>query len=261
MRYLRLYLHFLRFSFSKAMEFRLDFFFRIFMDINYYAVSICFYKVLYLHSQTLAGWNEAQMMVFVASFLFVDALIMTFISNNMWWFPFLINRGDLDYYLTRPVSSLFFLSLREFAANSFVNLIMSMGILVWSFSLYEVSFPWWKIVLHLSLLFLGCFLFYSLRMLLMIPVFWTQADNGLLMMFITLQRVMERPDGIFKGLVRKIFITIIPFSLIASFPTRILFQPWDSALVIRLLVTTFIFFFLLLYCWRFGLRNYSSASS
>ena len=31
-RYLRLYGYFLRFSFSRAMEFRFDFFFRIFMD-------------------------------------------------------------------------------------------------------------------------------------------------------------------------------------------------------------------------------------
>ena len=32
-RYLRLYLHFLRFSFSKAIEFRVDFFFRVLMDV------------------------------------------------------------------------------------------------------------------------------------------------------------------------------------------------------------------------------------
>ena len=43
-----------------------------------------------------------------------DAIHMTVFSNNMWWFPIFINRGDLDYYLIRPVSSLFFLSLRDY---------------------------------------------------------------------------------------------------------------------------------------------------
>ena len=39
MRYLRLYLYFLRFSFSRAMEFRLDFYFRILMDVAFYVVN------------------------------------------------------------------------------------------------------------------------------------------------------------------------------------------------------------------------------
>ena len=45
----------------------------------------------------------------------------------MWWLPMLINRGDLDYYLVRPVSTLFFVSFRDFAANSFVNLVIATG--------------------------------------------------------------------------------------------------------------------------------------
>ena len=127
MRYLRLYLFFLQFSFSKAMEFRLDFFFRIAMDVIYYIVNIALFKVLLLHTPIIAGWNEEQMMVFVACYLLVDAVNMTIFSTNMWWLPFYINRGDLDYYLIRPVSPLFFLSLREFSANSFVNLIIAMS--------------------------------------------------------------------------------------------------------------------------------------
>ncbi|MDH5656321.1 MAG: hypothetical protein OEZ34_10455, partial [Spirochaetia bacterium] len=84
MRYLILYLYFLRFSFSRAMEFRMDFFFRIFMDVVYYSINIIFYRVLFLHTPHIAGWGENEIMVFVAGFLFVDALIMTVIGNNMW---------------------------------------------------------------------------------------------------------------------------------------------------------------------------------
>jgi ABC-2 type transport system permease protein len=57
-RYLNLYIHFLRFSFSKAMEFRLDFSFRILMDVIYYIVNIMLFKVLFLHTDLIGGWNE-----------------------------------------------------------------------------------------------------------------------------------------------------------------------------------------------------------
>ena len=57
MRYLRLYLCFLRFSAGKSMEFRLDFFFRIVMDLAYYGVALGFFHLLYLHTPTVAGWD------------------------------------------------------------------------------------------------------------------------------------------------------------------------------------------------------------
>ena len=42
-RYLRLYGCFLRFSFSRAMEFRLDFFFRVLMDVVWNLVNLGFF--------------------------------------------------------------------------------------------------------------------------------------------------------------------------------------------------------------------------
>ncbi|HEX4926103.1 MAG TPA: ABC-2 family transporter protein, partial [Bdellovibrionales bacterium] len=101
MRYARLYAYFLRFSFSRSMEFRLDFTFRIIMDLLYYVVQIVFYKVIFLNTPGLAGWNEGQIMIFVSGYLIVDALNMTLFSNNLWWLPTYVNRGDLDYYLVR----------------------------------------------------------------------------------------------------------------------------------------------------------------
>ena len=46
MRYLTLYGHFLRFSFSRAMEFRLNFYFRVVMDITYYLVNLAFFSII-----------------------------------------------------------------------------------------------------------------------------------------------------------------------------------------------------------------------
>jgi len=128
-RYLRLYLQFLKFSFSRSLEYRMDFWFRIVMDCMFYLVELAFFTILYQHTDMLGGWNYDQILIFVSGFLVIDAIHMTVFSNNMWWMPILVNKGDLDYYVVRPVSSLFFLSLRDFAANSFLNLLIASGIL------------------------------------------------------------------------------------------------------------------------------------
>ena len=74
LRYLRLYLYFLRFSFSRALEFRLDFFFRVGMDIVWYAVHLGFFSVLYQHTASLGGLTQDQVLVFVGAVFVAEAL-------------------------------------------------------------------------------------------------------------------------------------------------------------------------------------------
>lgn len=261
LRYLRLYAHFVRFSVSRAMEFRLDFFFRVFMDLAYYGVNIAFYQVVFLHTELLGGWDRDQTLIFMAGFLLVDALVMTLFSNNIWWLPIFVNRGDLDYYLVRPVSSLFFLSLRDFAVNSFINLLFAAGILVWALARYPGPLPPGEIALFVGLLGIGAFLHYCVHLLMILPVFWIQGGSSLHTVFYSFQRFMERPDRIFTGWVRKALVTVAPFALMASFPARLLIDGLDWGILAHFAAVVAAFFGLVLLVWNRGLRAYSSASS
>jgi ABC-2 type transport system permease protein len=260
-RYVRLYLYFLRFSFSKAMEFRVDFFFRIIMDCIYYVVNILFFKVIYLHTPVIAGWREDQIMVFVGAYILVDALNMTIFSTNLWWLPWLINKGELDYYLIRPVRPLFFLSLREFSANSFMNLIIAAGFLIYALTQYQGSFNVGDLFLFALLIINGTILYFCIQMLTILPVFWTQSTRGFVDLFFTLGQAMERPHRIYKGFFKVLFTTLLPFALIASFPMQIFLEGADLKTMLHLTAVTAGFFFLLNFFWSKGLRNYSSASS
>lgn len=261
MRYLRLYLYFLRFSFSKAMHFRLDFFFRIVMDCVYYLVQFSFFHILFLHTNVLGGWNIEQMQVFISAYILVDALHMTIFSNNCWWLPILINRGDLDYYLTKPVSSLFFLSVRDFAANSFVNLIIASTIMIYFLIQYPGPLTTGRVLGFFSLIVVGTFLYYLVHLLFLLCVFWTQSPRGFGDLFFTVEKVMERPDGIFQGVLRKVFLFVLPFSLMASFPARFLFDENPLSVLLTVISVTSIFFCIVSVVWNKGLKSYSSASS
>jgi ABC-2 type transport system permease protein len=260
-RYLRLFAYFARFSASRAMEFRMDLFFRIIMDVFYYSMNIAFYKVLFLHAPSIGGWNEPEMMIFVAGYLFTDAVCMTFFVNNQWMLPTYVNRGDLDYYLTRPVSSLFFLTLRDIAVSSFVNLLITVGILVWAFMQYPAPIPAAKIALFMAALCVGILLQYCISTLSVLPVFWTHSIGGLRTAYWSLARFAERPDRLFQGWARRVLTILLPFCVIASFPTRLALEEFDWRVLAHLVGITGAFFGLLLWVWRKGLRSYSSASS
>lgn len=261
MRYLRLYANFVRFSFSKAMEFRVDFFFRILMDVVFYATQLAFFAVIYGHTQELGGWDLGQTLIFISGFFVVDALHMTLFSNNMWMLPILVNKGDLDYYLLRPVSSLFFVSLREFAANSFLNLLIAFG--VWAWALYSYSEPITpgRIGLYLLLLANGTLLYYVLNIVFLIPVFWLHSARGLGEVFFSMAHYAERPERIFSGYLRRVLVSLLPLSLVASRPAQQFFDGPDGPTLLHLGSVTALGFAFLLWIWRKALRSYSSASS
>ncbi|MDX1501805.1 MAG: ABC-2 family transporter protein [Thermoanaerobaculia bacterium] len=261
LRYLRLYLSFLRFSFSKALEFRVDFYFRVGMDGIYYVVNLAFFTVVYRHTTLLGGWDLDQIYVFVCGFLLVDAVHMTVFSNNLWWLPIYINRGDLDYYLTRPVSSLFFLSLREFAANSFLNVIIASGLMVWALARYPGGLPATRVALYLLLLAVGAFIYYLVRMLFIIPVFWLHSNRGLDEVSWSLTKLMERPHQIYRDWLRIGLLTVLPLALVVSLPAQMLFEGATPAMLLYLAATTCALAVVVQAFWRRGLAAYSSASS
>lgn len=261
MRYLRLMLHFISFSFSRATMFRLDFFFRIVMDCFYYAVNIAFFKLIYGTTTSLGGWREDQTLVFISLFLVIDALHMTLFSNNFWVLPVLVNRGELDYYLLRPINSLFFITLRDFAVNSFMNLIITVGIFAYAVQHHQGSFSaaqWSLLALGITL---GSVMHYALRICFVLPVFWTHSSRGFDNLFHQMGRFIERPDRIFPGFIR-IFITmLLPFALIASFPARLFLEEFNPWVLGHLVLGTAGFFCFMVIFWRWALRSYSSASS
>lgn len=260
-RYLFLYKKLIIFSASKGLEFRFDFYTRIIMDLFYYFVSILFYKVLFLHSANIGGWNEKQTMVFVGGFLFIDAIHMTLFSNNLWQIPMLINKGELDYYLIRPVSSLFLISFRDFAFNSLVNLFFATGILIWAICNLSPVPNFSLLCVYFLLLLNGSIIFYCIHMLGNIIVFWLHASDDFRHITWQMMKFGERPDKIYYGFGRKILVSILPYALIASFPARILLDKFEWTIALHCLSVSICFVFILIFTWKKGLKVYSSASS
>ncbi|MEM1204870.1 MAG: ABC-2 family transporter protein [Acidobacteriota bacterium] len=261
LRYLRLYACFVRFSLSRAMEFRVDFFFRVVMDIVFYAVHLAFFTVLYRHTEILGGWDLDQIYVFAAGLFVIDALQMTIFSNNLWWLPIFINRGDLDYYLVRPVSSLFFLSVRDFAANSVLNVLIAFGILVWALGRYPEPLGWVEVVSFVVLLGLGTYLQYLVRMAFIVPVFWLHSARGLDEIAWSFHKLSQRPHRIYAPFLRWAMLTVIPVAFFGSFPAAVLFDGLTPVAVLHAMAVTAMLLAFVRWFWNRGLRAYSSASS
>lgn len=257
----RTFLALARFSLSKSMEFRTDFYFRFIMDCFFYALAIAFFEVIFLHTDSLAGWNRQQVLLFVSGGLLIDAVYMTAIAKNIWELPRLINKGELDYQIIRPVSTLFFVMTRHFEFASALNILVALGIMFYAIDLSPIAPTFMQLFGFFIMLLNGLILFVCLRLFTVLPVFWTHSELGFHMLFMSLEQVAERPEVIFRGTTHLLFTTILPFLVITSYPARIFFGSISLLEICYAMLLTTLFFLLVLYVWKKGLKAYSSASS
>jgi ABC-2 type transport system permease protein len=260
-RYLRLYGHFVRFAFSRALTFRFDFFFRVGMDVLWYAQYFAYFVLLGSKTPTLGGWTASQVRVFAGTLFLYDAIQMTLLANNLWAFPAMVNKGELDHHLLRPVSPLFVVSLRDFAANSFLNLLVAVGIQTWILSTYDGPLDAPRLLLYLVLVPVGVFLHWCLHMLFLMPVFWTQTARGFRDLSWAIDAYNARPVGIYRGWMRRLLTTVLPLGLVVSFPTRVIVEGPSLAVPLQMLVVAVAFGLIVRFVWARGLRAYGSASS
>ncbi|MGZ3723033.1 MAG: ABC-2 family transporter protein, partial [Bdellovibrionales bacterium] len=148
-----------------------------------------------------------------------------------------------------------------FAANSFINLVITLGIFAWAVQRYPEPISAGRVVLFLLLILNGNLIFYCMNMLANLPVFWAHSGQGFGSLMWSINKFAERPDRIYSGIIRRILTTTLPFCLIASFPTRLLLEPMDYKILLHTLLVSAAFFAVLIWCWNLALRHYSSASS
>jgi len=231
------------------------------MDLAYAGAALGAYHVVFGQTHLLAGWTYDEMMIFVGGWIVVDALQMIFVNVNLANFPSLVNKGDLDYYLIRPVSALFMVSLNSFTVNSCVNLLLSVGFLSWALVRYPGELSVLNVSVFSLLLLNGAFLYYVLRMLFLVPVFWLHSALGLEVLFFTCIRFAERPDDIFGPWLRRLLISFLPFAVMTSVPVKILVGDLSLVHAIAVFMLSAALFGVLLVVWNTGLRSYGSASS
>lgn len=262
-RYLKIYASFVAFSFSRSLEFRLELLIRIAMDIAWYATNFLFFRTLLVHAPTIGGWNQSRMDVFVSITILADALNMVLFSSNNYAFQTLINQGHFDYYLVRPISSLFMATCRQFGASSTFNLVAAAALLIWTLLNFEEPLGTTRVATFLMILCGGVAAGQLLSVLFMyIPAFWTHSTSGFIEINQSLERLGHQPDGIFrKHALRFVLTTVLPYAVVSALPAHVLFE----GLSLRHAATiTGVLGFLTMtvtVLWREGLKAYSSASS
>jgi len=261
-RYAGIYAILVRNALVREMTFRLNFLLWIVVELLWFGLQLAFIQVIYLHTDSIAGWSKWQVVLLIGASQFIQQIFQALFLVNCTHISELVRTGNLDFLLLLPVNSRFILSVRQLDLGAFVNAgtaIAVMGFAAWQLELRPSAA---QLVGFTLLALAGVLIHYSLMFLLATISFWTVQAQGIVWTYYNLFNVARLPDAAFRGLFKVFFSYAVPMLLVANVPVKMLTDrldsPWEMAI---LLLMTLSCLTVSEVGWRIAVRRYTSASS
>jgi ABC-2 type transport system permease protein len=261
-RYLGIYAMLWRNSLVREMTFKTNFLLWIVVELCWFAIQLTFINVIYLHTDSIAGWSKWQVILLIGTSHFIQEIFQAFFLINCTNLSELVRTGKLDFLLLLPVNSRFIVSVRQLDLGSFVNAAVALTVMIVAGRQLELTPSLLQLVGFLCLCLAGVLIHYSLMFLLASVSFWTVRAQGIVYAYYNLFNVARLPDAAFHGWFRAVFTFAIPMLLVSNVPVKTLTDRLDSPFEWSILLGMSLACLALSEVgWRFSVRHYTSASS
>lgn len=260
LKYLRVYGVQLRNTWIREAVYRSNFLTSLVVDLAWVSVEAGLFEVLYSNTSDLAGWTKPQAFFFLGLFFAADAVYTVLFNRAFWMFPDLVNKGELDILLTKPINALFLALTRWITLAPAFNIIFGIGICVYYADRAGFAGGWAWFWIPFWLL-VGCLFQTLLRFLFVAWVFWTERGFSLARMYYQFFQLATKPHTIYPIWIRWILMTALPFAFIASVPAQTILKGADPHALIAMVIVFLSLWGIDWMLWRRGLRRYVSASS
>jgi len=261
MRNLRLLLMLLKMKLSHMMVFRWSFFGAFFVDGSLFAIEILAFSAIYANVGSIGGWTRPEMLIFIGTFSLINALNMSLFFFGVLQIPEKIVRGELDHYLTKPMSPLLRLTFENMDPGSVPLIFGSIGVIAYGASGLPNPPGWPAILGYIPMTLLMTLLWYDMELILRcIPFFVTSARNVDEVEGSVITLCFRIPGTLFEGVFKVLFCFFLPYGIMATIPAQMLAGTLTPAGLAYGVGVAALFTWFALWLWRKGLGCYKSAS-
>ena len=259
---LRVLKELLRLRFHDLMVFRLDFFAPFFVDGSLFAIQIMAFSAIYSNVDTIGTWGQEEMILYIGTFSLLNAISMTICFFGLNGIPAKVKSGELDLYLSKPISPLFRLTFEQISPGSVPLVLLSLGIIWYGVHTMEkgiriqeiAAYCFWVVVMEV--------LYYEMEVLVRsVSLYLTTTARMEQLEEAGLSLCMKLPGIAFYGVYKLVFYLLLPYGIMATLPVQSMVGEMSIKLACYGIFVVALFSVLTCVVWKQGLRHYNSASS
>ncbi len=270
MRNLGLYWEFIIIYMKSKLEYRIGFFAE--MLANFVLVGVYYAGIIIIFNKfdNINGWDLNQILV-----LFSFNWLCYSMSGFLFWAPMLglgdiVQSGEFDSYLIRPMSPLLYLVFKQFQYTFLPRLIVAVIFIIKSFAKCGITVTVNNIFLILLYLVCGIVIHSCILICVGASSFLiiqnrqvgevlTNSDYGL-------RTFVDYPLSIYNKFIRFILIFIVPYAFVNYFPMVTLLgktseNPFGPVTLIMPIIVASIMCVIARVCWIKGMRKYESTGN
>lgn len=251
-----------RLRLQRIMMFRLGFFGPFFVDGSMFVIQLLVFQAIYSNVDRIGSWEQGDMILFIGTFSLINALNMTLYFFGVNSIPEKIRTGELDLYLTKPVSPLLRLTFEQVNPGSVPLIIFSIAIILYGGRAADIAVTIPNVLGYMVSVAMMTVLFYELEVIIRSLAFFTISSEGILQIEINgLDLCMQIPGTVFYGVYKFVFYYVLPYGIISTYPSLILLGRFSRKMMIHEGILLVCFTLLTAVLWKMGLRRYDSVSS
>lgn len=248
--------------FQRLMVYKIGFWGPFLVDGSLFIVQLLAFQAIYSQVDSIGEWPRGNMVVFIGSFSLINAINMTVYFFGVNSIPEKIKTGDLDLYLTKPANVLLRLTFEQVNPGAAPLIFLSIGIVLYGCSLQGMKLTVGSVAAYaVSILFMSV-LYYALEVIIRSTAFFfISADGATQLEDCGLELCMQLPGTLFYGVYKMIFYMILPYGIIATYPTLLLADGLSAEMLVHGVGVVVVFFTFMIILWRAGLRHYNGVNS
>ena len=250
----------LKINFAYLLAYRANFITHLISAFSWGAFQIVWIVLLTGKRGVVFGWTQKDMILLTLGFFMVIGIFHFLFSSNFYLFSRVIDRGEFDAILLKPIDSQFHSTMRVVNYANFVRacvgLILIIGWLVMNH--YTVTFI--QIVLFSFYIVVGIITTYSIWLLFMTTLIWYPSLNNMVEFLFTLNGFMKYPGEMIRFSGTIVLYLLLPLVLAVSTPVKILVRKNSLEDMIVLSLIAICLFIISRLFWKYALKSYTSAS-
>lgn len=252
----------LRIRFEGLMMFRLGFFGPFFVDGSLFVIQLMVFGAVYSNVERIGSWGQGEMILFIGTFSLINAAGMVIYFFGINQLPEKIKKGELDLYLTKPVSPLFRLTFEKINPGSIPLVLMSLCIIGYGVHKSGITPDMGKVFAYLGWVIMMTVLHYDMMVLIRCVCFYLVTNARLEQLEdAALDLCIKLPGIAFYGIWRIIFCVFLPYGLMATLPVQRMTGELGRRTALQGIAVTVAFTALTAFVWKNGMRHYNSAGS
>ncbi len=242
--------------------FRLDFFAPFLVDGSLFFIQLLAFGAVYSHTDTIGGWGKGEMILYIGTFSLLNAVNMTIYFFGVNSIPYKVRSGQMDIYLSKPVSPLFRLTFENISPGSIPLIIMSLCIICYGIHMLGMALTLRAVIAYGFWVLVMTVLYYEMEVILRSASLYVDSMARLEQLEDScIELCMKLPGIAFYGGYKVIFYLILPYGIMATLPVQRLVGDMNLRTAVYGIGVVGVFTAITAVLWKQGLKHYNSASS